>query len=178
MSQYKLASTLKCTVKEAEKLIDDYFKTFPQIKRTLQSFGVFGVQNGYTQTLNPIFRKRWFPTWDMYKTEVETHVKGIQFNTALGRIERQSKNHPIQGSGADIIKLAMWKTYKYIRDNNLQDKIHLLLNVHDQLTTACTEDIAEWWKVEFDKLMCEAAKIVIPSGLLKAETNISDVWTK
>jgi hypothetical protein len=52
------------------------------------------------------------------------------------------------------------------------------LNVHDQLTTACTEDIAEWWKVEFDKLMCEAAKIVIPSGLLKAETNISDVWTK
>lgn len=94
MSQYKLASTLKCTVKEAEKLIDDYFKTFPQIKKTLQSFGMFGVQNGYTQTLSPIFRKRWFPTWEMYKTEIESHLKGIQFNTALGRIERQSKNHP------------------------------------------------------------------------------------
>ena len=178
MSQYKLASTLKCSVKEAEKLIDDYFKTFPQIKKTLQSFGMFGVQNGYTQTLSPIFRKRWFPTWEMYKTEIESHLKGIQFNTALGRIERQSKNHPIQGSGADIIKLAMWKTYKYIRDNNLQSKIHLLLNVHDQLTTTCTEDIAEWWKVEFDNLMCEAAKVIIPSGLLKADTNISDVWTK
>lgn len=178
MSQYKLASTLKCSVKEAEKLIDDYFKTFPQIKKTLQSFGLFGVEKGYTQTLNPIFRKRWFPTWEMYKNEVPSHIEGIQFNTALGRIERQSKNHPIQGSGADIIKLAMWKTYKYIRDNNLQSKIHILLNVHDQLTTACTEDIAEWWKVEFDKLMCEAAKIVIPSGLLKADTNISDVWTK
>ena len=139
---------------------------------------LFRSVNGYTQTLSPIFRKRWFPTWEMYKNEIQSHTAGIQFNSSLGRIERQSKNHPIQGSGADIIKLAMWKTYKYIRDNNLQNKIHLLLNVHDQLTTACTEDIAEWWKVEFDNLMCEAAKVIIPSGLLKADTNISDVWTK
>jgi DNA polymerase-1 len=178
MSQFKLAATLKCSVKEAEKLIDDYFKQFPQIKRTLAQFGRFGVQNGYTQTLSPFFRKRWFPTWEFYKSSVDIHLSGVEHNTALGRIERQSKNHPIQGSGADIIKLAMWLTYKYIRDNKLTDKVHILLNVHDQLTTACTEDLGEWWKDKLDELMCQAAKKVIPSGLLKAETNISTVWTK
>jgi DNA polymerase I-like protein with 3'-5' exonuclease and polymerase domains len=72
----------------------------------------------------------------------------------------------------------MWLTYKYIRDNKLTDKVHILLNVHDQLTTACTEDLGEWWKDKLDELMCQAAKKVIPSGLLKAETNISTVWTK
>jgi len=83
-----------------------------------------------------------------------------------------------QGSGGDMIKLAMWLTYKFVRDNNLQDRIHILLNVHDQLTTACVAELAPWWKVEFDKLMVQAGKVIVTSGILKADTNISDVWTK
>lgn len=178
MSQFKLAATLKCSVKEAEKLIDDYYKKFPQIKKTLAQFGYFGVTNGYTQTLAPFYRKRWFPNWEFLKGEINTHLQGVEPSKELGRIERQSKNHPIQGSGADIIKLAMWVTYRYIRENNLQDKVHIVLSVHDQLTTVCREDFAEEWKQKLDDLMCTAAKTVIPSGLLKADTNISDVWTK
>lgn len=178
MSKFKLAKTLKCTVKEADALIIQYFNTFPQIKRTLTQFGYFALDHGYTQSLAPFFRKRWFPTWESLKSKVAIHKRNIEYNSGLGRIERQAKNHPIQGSGGDLIKLAMWMVYKFIRDNNLQDKIHILLNVHDQLTTACTSDLTDWWVKELDRLMCEAGKVVIPSGMLKAETTRSKVWTK
>lgn len=178
MSKFKLSSTLRCTVQEAQHIIDRYFNTFPQIKRTLESFGRFGVENGYTMTLAPFFRRRYFTEWGKYRHAVQMHLTGIEFNSGLGRIERQAKNHPVQGSGGDIIKMAMCYIYDYIHSNNLQDEVHLLLNVHDQLTTACVEEKAEWWKIQMDKLMCDAARVVIPTGILKADTNISDFWTK
>jgi DNA polymerase I-like protein with 3'-5' exonuclease and polymerase domains len=178
MSKYKLASTIRCSVQEAQQLIDQYFETFPQIKKTLTSFGRFALENGYTQSLKPFFRKRWFANWESLRSRVQLHTSNIDYNASLGRIERQAKNHPIQGSGGDSIKMAMWLTYKYIRDNKLTDKIHIVLNVHDQLTTVCEKSIADDWCVTFDKLMCDAAKIIIPTGLLKAETMKSPVWTK
>ena len=73
----------------------------------------------------------------------------------------------------------MWYTFKEIHiDSKLQDKVHILLNVHDQLTTACSEDIAEEWRTRLDDIMTTAGKVIVKSGILKAETNISDVWTK
>lgn len=83
-----------------------------------------------------------------------------------------------QGSGGDMIKLAMWKTYKYIRDNDLTERVHILLNVHDQLTTEAHPDFAVEWKNTFDFLMVEAGKVIVTSGILKADTAISPFWTK
>lgn len=178
MSEFKLAATLHCSLKEARNLIDLYFKTFPQIKKTLDSFGRFGIQHGYTQTLDPFHRKRYFREWEYCKHEYSYHVNGIKRSSGLGRIERQSKNSPIQGSGADIMKLAMWYTYKYVLDNNLFDKVKIALNVHDQLTTTCKKDFADEWKIILDDRMIAAGKVVIKDGLLKAETNITEKWTK
>jgi len=179
MSKFKLSRNNKCSVKEAEALIYEYFNTFPGLKAVLNSFGRFGVTHGYTQTLGPFLRKRWFWEWKNFtQSDIDLHASGIEYNGRLGRIERQSKNHPIQGSGADIMKLAMWVVYKWIRDNNLQDFIRILLNVHDQLTTEkdCTLELD--WNAQLDALMCKAAAIVIPTGILKAETNTSAMWTK
>jgi DNA polymerase I-like protein with 3'-5' exonuclease and polymerase domains len=178
MSKYKLSASMRSTVQEAQQLIDQYFKTFPKIKQTLDAFGLFGVENGYTQTLAPFFRKRFFTTWEGLRTRIPLHRSGVEFNPGLGRIERQSKNSPIQGSAADMVKLAMWKVYKYIRDYELQNKVHLLLNVHDELITTTEKAYAPEWAVKFDSLMLEAANLIIPSGLLKAETTISESWTK
>lgn len=179
MSKFKLSRNNKCSVKEAEALINEYFTTFPGLKAVLDSFGRFGVKYGYTQTLGPFLRKRWFWEWhNMSSSDIELHLSGIEYNGRLGRIERQAKNHPIQGSGADIMKLAMWVVYKWIRDNNLQDQIHILLNVHDQLTTEKDKNLQLDWNSKLDELMCKAAAIVIPTGILKAETNTTNVWTK
>lgn len=178
MSEFKLASTLEISVKEAMVLMKWYFAAFPKIGKTLEFLGHFGLQNGYIMTLAPFFRKRWFPYWREWKDYVEPHIMGIKYVPTLGEIERASKNQPIQGSSADITKAAMVLVREYIRDNNLWNTVKLCAQVHDQVTTICKYEFSETWKAQFDKLMRDAAQIVIPTGILKADTNITPVWTK
>lgn len=168
---------MKTTLPEAQKLIELYFAEFPRIKLVLNAFGRFGVENGYIKTLHPFNRRRYFPYWRLQKVHIREHLAG-NYNPDLGAIERASKNMPFQGSGGDMVKLAMWLTYKHIRDNNLVDKVHLLLNVHDQLTTEAESSIAKDWAITFDKLMVGAADVIITSKILKADTTVSPVWTK
>ena len=178
MSEFKLAGELQITVPEALGLIKTYFTVFPKIKATLDFLGNFGLQNGYIMTLSPFFRKRYFPYWYENRMYVEPHRLGIRFNSTLGEIERASKNMPIQGAGADMMKTAMVLIRDYIWEHDLQDYIKIVAQVHDQLTTICHKDHAEWWKDKMDELMREAAKLIIPTGILKADTNISPCWTK
>lgn len=178
MSEMKLSSTTRTTLAQASALIEEYFRVFPKIKSTLEYFGRFGVQNGYIQTLPPFLRKRWFPTWRLSRRNIQMHIKGIEYDSNLGSIERASKNLPIQGAAADIAKTAMVLVYQYIREHNLQDKIHIVAQVHDQVTTTCIEELKDEWKDTLTRLMCEAGRLVIPSGILGAETNISLQWTK
>lgn len=177
MSEFKLSGMLDISLKEAKALIDQYFNTFPRIKQVLNYLGRFGVERGYIQTLAPFYRRRTFPLWVYHKDSVRAHLNG-DYNSTLGSIERQSKNMPIQGSSGDMMKLAMWYCYKWIRDNGYVDRINLVLNVHDQLTTVAEDDLCDMWAQKLDELMVEAAKVILPSGLLKAETTVSPYWTK
>ena len=179
MSKFKLSATLRITLKEAESLIELYFTTFPKIKQILNYLGRFGVERGYIQTLAPFFRKRRFPTWGYSKGNIQNHLSGIDYDSNLGSIERQSKNQPIQGSGADICKYTMVLIYDYIRKHNLREDIHMVAMVYDQLTTVTrTKEIADWWAPILDALMCEGANKVVTSGILKADTQKSPYWTK
>lgn len=178
MSEIKLSGELGITVKEAMQLINDYFSTFPLIGRTLEFLGRFGLQNGYIMTLAPFFRKRWFSYWREWKNYVEPHILGIKYVPALGEIERAAKNQPIQGSSADITKVAMVLVREYIREHNLWDTVRLCAQVHDQVTTIARDEYREQWKIIFDQLMQDAARVVIPTGILRADTNITATWTK
>lgn len=178
MSKFKLARTLKITVQEAAQLIEDYFKAFPKIKRLLDFLGRFGVQHGYSKTMAPFFRKRWYPSWKFAVHAIEAHLSDVEYNTTLGAIERQAKNQPIQGSSADMIKLATVFIRWYIVDNGLRDKVRLVVQVHDQNTSVARDDYAEEWKPLMTMLMEDAAKVFIASGLLKSETNITQRWSK
>jgi len=84
----------------------------------------------------------------------------------------------IQGSSADMMKLAVRDTYNYIHDNKLSHKVHLKMQVHDQLDTVTVNEFKDEWKLILTTLMESAAKILIPSGLLKADTSITDRWSK
>lgn len=178
MSEFKLSGMLQISLAEALALIQQYFATFPGIRKALDLFGKFGLQRGYIQTLAPFFRKRWFPYWWENRMYVDQHILGIQTIPALGDIERASMNMPIQGASADIVKVAMILVYNFIYDNNLGDKIKLRAQVHDQITTTCPRSMAEWWKEKLNDLMIEAGKLVIPTGILKADTQITECWTK
>ena len=170
MGPKKLSETINCTMTEAKDLIEKYFKAFPFIKKFLNDLGEFGKRNGYVTTFHPFYRKRWFDTWTpkMYGDR-DSFME-------LGSIERASKNTPIQGSSADMTKLALVYLHKTIKENNYPVKI--VMTVHDQIDTICPEEFAEQWKVYMTQDMEKAASIVIRNGLLKAETSITKVWSK
>jgi DNA polymerase I-like protein with 3'-5' exonuclease and polymerase domains len=178
MSEYKLASELKISVPQAKQKLQDYFKAFPKIGNLLTFLGEFGVKNGYIQTIYPYYRRRWFPNWKFYRSHIDEHVSGSRYNEHLGSIERQSKNMPIQGSCADMMKAAACYIYDYIHEHKLEDKVYLVMQVHDQMDTICRQEYAEEWSKKLTELMQEAAKVIIPTGILKAETTITERWSK
>lgn len=180
MTEFKLAGTLKVPVPEAKKLIDEYFTVFPRIKHVLNYFEWFGITHGYIKTPAPFFRRRYFPEWKKYRLDlyVQEHLSGIRRDSTLSAIGRQSKNAPIQGSAADSAKLSLVLIRNYINEHSLRDRVKFILQVHDQNTTTAHKDYAETWKKELHELMLEAARWIVPSGLLGADTTISPVWTK
>ncbi len=171
MGPFKLADTLQISKQEAEALIEKYFTEFPNIRNFLQILGTFGTRNGYIRTFKPFKRRRWFDTW--YPKMWNDRSKVME----LGSIERASKNTPIQGSSADMTKLALIYIYKEIQESWSKD-VKIVMTVHDQIDTICKKEIAEQWAVKMTELMEKAAIKIIPNGLLKADTNISETWEK
>jgi DNA polymerase I-like protein with 3'-5' exonuclease and polymerase domains len=178
MSKFKLASTLRITVQEAAQLIEDYFKAFPGIKGLLDYLGHFGVRNGYIQTIWPFYRRRWFPYWKWYTRFIDYHIRNIDYHGGLGEIERASKNMPIQGTSADLTKTAIYLIYEHIHEHKLEDKVYLVMQVHDQIDCIVHKDFAQEWAVTQTRIMEDAALWIIPTGTLKAEASITERWSK
>jgi DNA polymerase I-like protein with 3'-5' exonuclease and polymerase domains len=178
MTEYRLAAMMRISLSEARSLIRDYFIAMPAIGKTMTALGRFGMRRGYIQTLAPFFRKRWFPDWKWKKQYIDEHLAGIRPDRTLSEIDKAAKNQPIQGSSADITKVAVCMVMWELDEKKIHDTVKLVLQVHDQLDTVCRDDYTEKWKPRLTEIMEEAAKVVIPSGLLKAETTITDVWSK
>jgi len=174
---FKLASNLRIPVVEAMKIINDYFIALPKLKKVLDFLGQFGVKNGYIQTIYPYYRRRWFPNWQFYKGFIDAHIQKAQYHPGLGEIERASQNCPVQGSSGDVLKISMYKIYNYIHDNNLSHKVKMKMEVHDSIDTAVVEEFAQEWSTIQARLMEDAAKVLIPSGILKTDTEITDRWS-
>lgn len=171
MGPFKLADTLQISKGEAEALIEKYFTEFPNIRDFLQTLGTFGTRNGYIRTFKPFKRRRWFDNWF---PKIWNDRSMFQ---EFGSIERASKNTPIQGSSADMTKLALIYIHREIQES-WSDTVKIVMTVHDQIDCVCRQDVAEAWSVRMTELMEKAAKVIIPNGLLKADTNISATWEK
>ena len=171
MGPFKLADTLQISKGEAEALIEKYFTEFPNIRDFLTKLGTFGTRNGYICTFKPFKRRRWFDTW--FPKIWNDRSKMQEF----GSIERASKNTPIQGSSADMTKLALIYIHREIQ-KSWSDSVKIIMTVHDQIDTICKEEVADAWASRMTELMEKAAFVIIPNGLLKADTNISKTWEK
>ncbi len=171
MGPNKLSDTLQISLQEAKDLIKKYFMAFPSIESFLNSLGEKGKRTGSIRTFPPFNRIRWFEKWTakMYNNR-DNFME-------LGSIERASKNTPIQGSSADMTKLALYYIYNEI-EKNYNDTVKIVMTVHDQIDTICKQEIAEEWKEKMTELMEKAANVIIPNKLLKADTNISKTWEK
>ena len=143
---FGLASNLNIPRKEAQDLINNYFKEYGAIKNYMDDTIEFARENGFVKTL--LGRKRW--------------LSDINSNNATVRnyAERNAINAPIQGSAADMIKMAMINIYNELKNNNFKTK--MLLQVHDELVFDVYKPELEMVKPIIEKLMREALPLKVP----------------
>jgi DNA polymerase-1 len=171
MSKYKLADTMQIEVAKADEIIKKFFQIVPDVDKFLTTLGNLGTSRGYIKSAPPYSRIRFFDGW------ARAHARqGSDSFKVLGEIERASKNTPIQGTNADIIKLALVNTQKKINEMNYP--VNILLSVYDEIQTECEESFAPEWAKILDKIMVEAAKKVLPNIPIIVDCEVSSFWTK
>jgi DNA polymerase-1 len=147
MSAYGLTNATDLTLAEAENFIETYFKEFPGVKAYLDEIRETAAKDGYVETL--LGRRRYFPNLQ----------KGASYNVRQ-REEREAINAPIQGTAADIIKLAMLKLPDALKESGLKAK--MLLQVHDELMFEVPQDELEETTRLVQEIMEDAYQLAIP----------------
>jgi DNA polymerase-1 len=157
VSAFGLAQNLNIPRREAKKIIDSYFEQYPKIKTFMDQSIELAKEKGFVETI--MHRKR-------YLRDINS-TNGI----VRGHAERNAINAPIQGSAADIIKIAMINIHDEMKKRNLQSK--MLLQVHDELVfDLFIPEQDEMTKLVKDK-MENAIDFAVP---LKVEFGIADNW--
>jgi len=160
MGDYGLSSRTALTVSEAHVFIEAYFQRFSQVKEYLDSTVRQAREKGYVETI--LGRRRYFP-------ELSSHSAA---NVGLRRAaERAAVNMPVQGSAADIMKLAMIRLDHRLREQKLRAR--MVLQVHDELVLEAPEDEVEAAKALVVEVMGNAYRLSIP---LKVQTSVGKTW--
>lgn len=157
ISAFGLSQRLKCSRSEAKKIIEDYFESFPSIRGFIDGTLAKARGTGYVETL--FGRRRYVPDLNSPNANVR----------ALA--ERNAVNAPIQGSSADIIKLAMIGVDKRLREAGLRSR--MVLQIHDELVLEVPVDEIEFVK---DILVGEMEGVIGLSVPLTVECNYGKTW--
>ena len=157
MSAFGLAERLGISRSEAASIIENYFKEYVGIQQYIKNNIEFARQHGYVETM--LGRRR-------YLRDINAHNSVVR-NFA----ERNAVNAPIQGSSADMIKIAMSNIYKAMNDKQLQSK--MILQVHDELVFDAVKDELEILKELVNDKMTNALPLNIP---VVVELNTGENW--
>ncbi len=157
ISSFGLAESLNIPVKEAKDFIDSYFEAYPGIKIYMDKVILEAHNNGFVKTL--FGRKRIIP---------ELNNKNYLIRSSG---ERMALNTPIQGTSADILKMAMIKIDQEIKSKNLKSK--MILQVHDELVFDCVTEEIEIIKNIMTDVMEHICELNVP---LKVEIEYGDNW--
>lgn len=157
MSAFGLSEQLDISPKEAKDFIESYFETYPNIQKFMNQCIEECEQKGYVTTL--FNRKRYIP---------EIHDKNYMVRE-FGK--RAAMNAPIQGSSADLIKVAMNNIHQKMEEKGCKSK--LILQIHDELIFDVPEDEVEVMKELVSYEMEHAMELSVP---LKAEASVSHNW--
>ena len=157
ISEFSLAEDIGVSRWEAKEYIDNYKATYYGIRKYMEDVVVSARESGFTETM--FGRKRWIP-----------ELKASNFNVRSGA-ERIALNTPIQGSAADLIKLAMIRVENALNEHF--PEAQLLLQVHDELIVECPEENAPQVAALISREMEGIAKLQVP---LMAEAKYGKSW--
>lgn len=157
VSAFGLSQNLDIPRKEATEIINTYFEQYPKLKAYMDNNVEFAKKHGYVETI--MQRRR--------------NLLDINSNNAIvrGHAERNAVNAPIQGSAADIIKIAMINIQKELDQQQLKSK--MLLQVHDELVFDVFQPELEKIKIIIKDKMENAVKLTVP---LEVEMNAAENW--
>ncbi len=154
---FNLARQLKISVSEASKLVEMYYKEFSAIKKYKDAMIQKAREQEYVTTI--LGRRRYLPTINENNQVVAGHA------------ERNAVNTPLQGSAADLIKVAMVRIHDFLQKNNLQSK--MILQVHDELVFEAHKAEIDFLKENIIRLMQTAISLPVP---LVVEVGIGKNW--
>jgi DNA polymerase-1 len=157
VSAFGLSNQTKLSRSESKEIIENYYKSYPKLKDFTQDQIEFARENGYVKTI--LGRKRF--------------LNDINSRNAILRssAERNAINTPVQGSAADIIKIAMVKINNEFQNQSIKSK--LILQVHDELIFDCLKDELNIVKEIISSSMQSAYKLKVP---LKVDIGIGNNW--
>ena len=157
ISAFGLAQQLDCSRGEAKQLIDDYFAAFPRVISYIEQQKEIARQKGYAETL--FGRKRYLPDINSHNATVRSFA------------ERNAVNAPIQGTAADIIKMAMVSIHRRLKEENL--KTQMIMQVHDELNFNVPKAEIERVREIVVSEMQNAVHLSVP---LIAECGVGENW--
>ncbi len=159
MGAYRLARDSELTLSEAEHYIEEYFDRFPGIRRYLDETKEKAKTQAYVETL--LGRRRYFPIFRMPPSGSNRQ--------AMLRAEREAVNHPIQGTAADIIKIAMLRLHKALANFSAR----MVLQVHDELVLEVPQEELDTVEPLVGDIMSKAFQLAVP---LKVDASIGRNW--
>jgi DNA polymerase-1 len=162
MGSQGLAASLEIPEKEAEELLENYFKSYPKVKKYLEESASIAVKQGYSATIGG--RKRYY------------EIKDKNDQKEVASIVRQAKNAPIQGTNADMTKLALIWIRNKIKEGNIDAK--LVNTVHDEIVIECAAGIADEAAEIMRACMVQAGEYYLHKLPVEVEYAISDSWQK
>ena len=154
---YSLSKDLGVTIKEADAFLKTYLAAFPKVDGYMQDCIAHAREKGYVETL--FGRRRALP--ELASSNFQVRSSG----------ERMARNTPIQGTAADIIKLAMVHVWQRLRDEHLQAR--LLLQIHDELIVEAPESEVEEVKRVLREEMEQVVQYSVP---LTTDVGTGKTW--
>jgi DNA polymerase-1 len=159
VSAFGLSSRTELTPEQARQFLEQYFRTYPRIREYIEVTLTQAREHGYVETL--LGRKRFFP---------ELKNPSLPYNQRQA-VERQAINAPIQGTAADIMKIAMISLHGRLQAGGYQAR--LLLQVHDELVLECPHEEVETITALVRDCMQSAYSLRVP---LKVDVEIGPNW--
>jgi len=146
----------------AREFIDRYMKEFPGIARYMDDMKMKARKDGYVSTV--FGRRRWLP-------DIRSSMPQV-----VSQAERMAINMPIQGTAADLVKLAMIKVFEYTHDSDNQDEVFLLIQIHDELLFEVKESLVKNIADKIKDIMENVHKFDVPLVVdVKSGNNWSDM---
>lgn len=163
VSSIRTQSGMEITVEQSEDLINRYFKSYPSVKKFLDNQARNAVRYGFSTT--PAGRKRWYEIPERSDPD---------FRRKISSIEREAKNHPIQGTNADALKFALHFIQQRMRKEGIDGGI--ILTVHDEIACEVREDQAEDFAQVLSDEMVRAGQLFLKNVPVRSDPFVGDVW--